>query len=68
MLAAVIAAGISYWAGLHYVPNVFIIVAGFLTMGLFAGMEHELLEKHRLPGTGSHDARLVLLHVARTVV
>jgi len=68
VLAVGAAAGISYRAGVLYLRSVFIIVMGFLIMGMFAEMEDELLERRHISGIGSHDVRLVLLHVVRTVV
>ena len=61
-LAAGVAAGFSYRAGILYLPSVFIIVMGFLIMGMFAALEDELLERRHLPGIGSHDIPLVLPH------
>lgn len=68
LIVASVAAGVSYWAGVHYLPSAFIVVAGFLIMGMFAEMEDELLKKRDISSIGSHDARLVTLHVVRTVV
>ncbi|MGI9204440.1 MAG: hypothetical protein ACR2Q3_10545 [Woeseiaceae bacterium] len=67
-LAAGAGAGISYWAGINYLPSIFIIAAGILIMGMFAEIEDALLIKLNLSGIGSNDVRLIALHVVRTVV
>lgn len=66
--AAAIAAVFSYRAQIDYLPSVFIMVAGFLMMGIFAELEDEALKKFDDQGIGSHDWHLVLLRLIRTVV
>jgi len=68
VIATGVAAGVSYWAGVRYLPSVFVVVAGFLIMGMFAELEDELLKKRDISSIGSHDLRLITLHVVRTVV
>jgi len=67
-VAALIAAGISYRAGVNYLPSVFLMIVGILLMGIFAELEDETLMKIKDHTIESHDWHLVLLRVIRSVV
>jgi len=68
VVAAAIAAGISYRAEIGYLPSAFLIVAGILMMGIFAELEDEVLKKVDGHSIESHDWHLMLLRVVRAVV
>ena len=68
VIAAGVAAGISYRAGVDYLPSVLLMIAGFLMMGVFAELEDEVLEKIDDHSIGSHDWHLLVLRVIRTIV
>jgi len=63
-----IAAGVSYRAGVDYLPSVFLLIAGILMMGIFAELEDEVLEKIEDHSIESHDWHLRVLRVIRRTV
>lgn len=68
LIAAGIAAGISYRAGIDYLPSVFLMIVGILMMGIFAELEDEVLKKIDDHSIASHDWHLILLRVIRSIV
>ena len=68
IVVAAIAAGVSLYAEINFLPSIFLMVVGFLMMGVFAELEDEVLKKIADHSIRSHDWHLTLLRVVRTSV
>lgn len=69
IVAAAIAAGVTYQADIKYLPSIFLIVAGILMLGVFADLEDNVLNrKFDEQGIESHNWHVVLVRFVRTIV